>query len=161
MARTDPFPGFTYTWNGELTSGSFPACLLPCDGVTGCGGFGDTGCDTVDACGCSVPKTLNVSVSAPGSGLDGKTGTITYDAGNDWWTGDLSGCTDGGNRANIIVYCALGTWNFSFQGGCGSSVIPPTSATCDPFELVFDGTQSSGSCPCASIGDAFTVTVTA
>ncbi len=73
--------------------------------------------------------------------LDGFELEIDFDPASDWWTKLLAGGAPchGGETVALTVACVGGQFSI-VSGGCGDVAFgagPPTSVSCDPFQVVF------------------------
>lgn len=116
---------------------------LPCP-PAGCGGVVTTCCPN------AIPDNLHATVTNGGI-CDGSYG-ITYGGANDWNCGGPIGTCP--QQTGFTFVCQSGTWAFSFASGPG--VYMPSSVTCNPLAVVFQGVDLSS---CGGTNNA-TVTVT-
>lgn len=101
------------------------ACDVVCEEEDPCTAAPDS-CVTVDCCPDPIPKSLVMVVVG---GACAGTYELLWSAGSTWLDVDY-GCGD------IEMVCTAGTWTMSVT----MVGITLTSAQCDPFEVVFDGT---------------------
>jgi hypothetical protein len=98
---------------------------VPCDACDPCEADPDS-CVTVDCCANPIPKTLTMVVVG---GACAGTYSLVWSSGSTWQ--DV-----GYSCAAIELVCVGGVWTMSVD----MIGITLTSATCDPLEIVFDGT---------------------
>lgn len=117
----------------------------------------DTGIDTA-CCVENTPSSLTVQISCSAGTCSSSTGTLTYNAGTQKWSGSVvfGGC--GGTLA-IDLYCTGGfTWAIDVSNKCSHSLVSPATSNCAPFLQVF--TIPASTCCDAMPPETLTVTIT-